>query len=145
MPGREGRRTSRAEIAAFPLCARGAGEGMTSGVRPSAEGGGDAGEPGVGGGLTSGARWQAGESGRARAEIAAWTRGGVLGRRLGRAQSAAERVSRGGGTADTWARLVRGKESARGEGWAAGRECGPDGEGGRGLASRGWVSGLSLD
>ena len=36
-----------AEIAVFPLCARGAGEGMTSGVRPSAEGGGDAGEPGV--------------------------------------------------------------------------------------------------
>ena len=70
MPDREGRRTSRAEIAAFPLCARGAGEGMTSGVRPSVERGGDAGEPGVRGGLTSGARWRAGESGRARAEIA---------------------------------------------------------------------------
>ena len=36
-PGREARQRS------------GAGEGMTSGVRPSAEGGGDAGEPGVGG------------------------------------------------------------------------------------------------
>ena len=85
-----------AEIAVFLLCARGAGEGMTSGVRPSVEGDGDTGEPGVGGGLTSGARWQAGESGRARAEIAAWARGGALGRRLGRAQSAAEGVSRGG-------------------------------------------------
>ena len=53
-----------------------------------------------------------------------------------------------GGTADTWARLVRGKESARGEGWAAGRECGPDGEGGRGLGFKGlgfWVEfGLGL-
>ena len=49
MPSREGRRASRAEIAVFLLCERGAGEGMTSGVRPSAEGGGDAGEPGVGG------------------------------------------------------------------------------------------------
>ena len=40
---------SSPEISAFLLCARGAGEGMTSGVRPSAEEGGDAGEPGVGG------------------------------------------------------------------------------------------------
>ena len=38
----------------------------------------DSGDAGVGGRrLTSGARWQAGESGRAHAEIAAWARGGA--------------------------------------------------------------------
>ena len=46
-PDTEGRRASRAGIAAFLLCVRGAGEGMTSGVRLSAEGGGDVGEPGA--------------------------------------------------------------------------------------------------
>ena len=37
-PDTEGRRASRAGIAAFLLCARGAGEGMTSGIRLSMTG-----------------------------------------------------------------------------------------------------------
>ena len=40
-PDTEGRRASRAGIAALPLCARGAGKGMTSGVRLPVRGGGE--------------------------------------------------------------------------------------------------------
>ena len=73
---------------------------MTSGVRPSAEGGGDAGEPGVGGGLTSGARWQVG-GGRAGLDSGERTGPGLLsargwlGRSGGVARSRAEGVACG--------------------------------------------------
>ena len=50
---------------------------LAHGAGPSAGGGGDAGEPGVGGGLTSGARWQAG-GGRAGLDSGERTGPGLL-------------------------------------------------------------------
>jgi len=73
---------------------------LARGAGPSAGGGGDAGEPGVGGGLTSGARWQAG-GGRAGLDSGERTGPGLLsargwlGRSGGVARSRAEGVACG--------------------------------------------------
>ena len=80
---------------------------LARGAGPSAGGGGDAGEPGVGGGLTSGARWQAG-GGRAGLDSGERTGPGLL--------SARGWLGRSGGVARSWAEGVEADRAGLGSG-----------------------------